>query len=98
MFLPLSLLSYASILGIISTVFVVIVLLVDGISKTEAPGSFRSPEETSLGFENLNYLASAFGLFMAGVRLELHREFNLFTSPTVVHRPCSLPFVGTGYG
>ncbi|KAJ7886654.1 transmembrane amino acid transporter protein-domain-containing protein, partial [Mycena leptocephala] len=66
MFLPLSLLSYASILGIISTVFVVIVLLVDGISKTEAPGSLRSPEETSLGFENLNYLASAFGLFMAG--------------------------------
>ncbi|KAK6977041.1 aa-trans domain-containing protein [Favolaschia claudopus] len=65
-FLPLSLLSYTSILGIISTVFVVVVILVDGVSKTESPGSLWSPADTSLGIDNWNHLGIAFGLFMAG--------------------------------
>ncbi|KAJ7886674.1 transmembrane amino acid transporter protein-domain-containing protein [Mycena leptocephala] len=65
-FLPLSLLSYTSILGIISTILVVIVILVDGVTKTEAPGSLWSPAETSLGIDNWNHLGIAFGLFMAG--------------------------------
>ncbi|KAJ7662895.1 transmembrane amino acid transporter protein-domain-containing protein [Mycena rosella] len=65
-FLPLSLLSYTSILGIISTIFVVIVILVDGVSKTESPGSLWSPAETSIGIDNWNHLGIAFGLFMAG--------------------------------
>ncbi|KAJ6615354.1 transmembrane amino acid transporter protein-domain-containing protein [Mycena sp. CBHHK59/15] len=65
-FLPLSLLSYTSILGIISTILVVIVILVDGVSKTESPGSLWSPAETSLGIDNWNHLGIAFGLFMAG--------------------------------
>ncbi|KAF7345032.1 Aa-trans domain-containing protein [Mycena venus] len=65
-FLPLSLLSYTSILGIISTILVVIVILVDGVSKTESPGSLWSPAETSLGIDNYNHLGIAFGLFMAG--------------------------------
>ncbi|KAJ7657800.1 transmembrane amino acid transporter protein-domain-containing protein [Mycena polygramma] len=65
-FLPLSLLSYTSILGIISTILVVIVILFDGVSKTESPGSLWSPAETSLGIDNYNHLGIAFGLFMAG--------------------------------
>ncbi|KAJ6513544.1 transmembrane amino acid transporter protein-domain-containing protein [Mycena vulgaris] len=65
-FLPLSLLSYTSIMGIISTIFVVIVILVDGVSKTESPGSLWSPAETSVGIDNWNHLGIAFGLFMAG--------------------------------
>ncbi|KAJ6476368.1 transmembrane amino acid transporter protein-domain-containing protein [Mycena sanguinolenta] len=65
-FLPLSLLSYTSILGIISTILVVIVILVDGVSKTDAPGSLWNPAETSLGIDNWNHLGVAFGLFMAG--------------------------------
>ncbi|KAJ7085371.1 transmembrane amino acid transporter protein-domain-containing protein [Mycena belliarum] len=65
-FLPLSLLSYTSILGIISTLLVVAVILIDGVSKTESPGSLWSPAETSLGIDNWNHLGIAFGLFMAG--------------------------------
>ncbi|KAJ7202464.1 transmembrane amino acid transporter protein-domain-containing protein [Mycena haematopus] len=65
-FLPLSLLSYTSILGIISTILVVFVILVDGVSKTDAPGSLWSPAEMSLGIDNWNHLGIAFGLFMAG--------------------------------
>ncbi|KAF8140795.1 transmembrane amino acid transporter protein-domain-containing protein [Mycena galopus ATCC 62051] len=65
-FLPLSLLSYTSILGILSTILVVVVILVDGVSKTDAPGSLWSPAETSFGIDNWNRLGVAFGLFMAG--------------------------------
>ncbi|KAF7312363.1 Aa-trans domain-containing protein [Mycena indigotica] len=65
-FLPLSLLSYTSILGIISTILVVVVILVDGVSKTERPGSLWDPADTSFGIDNYNHLGIAFGLFMAG--------------------------------
>ncbi|KAJ7500945.1 transmembrane amino acid transporter protein-domain-containing protein [Mycena galericulata] len=65
-FLPLSLLSITSVLGIISTILVVFVILVDGVSKTESPGSLWSPADTSLGIDNWNHLGIAFGLFMAG--------------------------------
>ncbi|KAJ7166662.1 transmembrane amino acid transporter protein-domain-containing protein [Mycena filopes] len=65
-FLPLSLLSYASILGIVSTVLVVLIILVDGLSKAASPGSLRDPAPTSLGIDSYNHMAIAFGLFMAG--------------------------------
>ncbi|KAF9044884.1 hypothetical protein BDZ89DRAFT_942779 [Hymenopellis radicata] len=65
-FLPLSLLSYTSVLGILSTVLMIIVILVDGVSKRDAPGSLWSPAETSFGVESANNLGLAFGLFMAG--------------------------------
>ncbi|KDR85164.1 hypothetical protein GALMADRAFT_233828 [Galerina marginata CBS 339.88] len=65
-FLPLSLLSYTSILGITSTVLLAVVILVDGLSKREAPGSLWSPAETDFGVKNFNKLGIAFGLFMAG--------------------------------
>lgn len=68
-FLPLSLLSYTSILGLLSTVLLIIVVLVDGTFKKETPGSFWDPAETNLGVASMSKLGVAFGLFMAGVSL-----------------------------
>lgn len=65
-FLPLSFLSYTSLVGIVSTVFLVAVIFIDGFSKFDAPGSLWSPAETSLSISNLQELGLAFGLFMAG--------------------------------
>ncbi|KAJ3561959.1 hypothetical protein NP233_g9874 [Leucocoprinus birnbaumii] len=65
-FLPLSLLSYTSILGIISTVLLIVVVLIDGAFKKQAPGSFWDPAETSIGIASMSKLGMAFGLFMAG--------------------------------
>ncbi|KAJ8702818.1 hypothetical protein PTI98_001503 [Pleurotus ostreatus] len=65
-FLPLSLLSYASIMGILSIIFLIGVMLIDGLSKTDAPGSLWTPAETSWGPEGYGKLGVAFGLFMAG--------------------------------
>jgi vesicular inhibitory amino acid transporter len=68
-FLPLSLLSYTSILGLLSTVLIVVVVVIDGTFKKEAPGSFWDPADTNLGFTSMSKLGIAFGLFMAGVSL-----------------------------
>jgi len=65
-FMPLSLLSYASILGIASTLLVIGVVLFDGISKADSPGSLWSPAETRWSIAGLGELGVAFGLFMAG--------------------------------
>ncbi|KAK7694562.1 hypothetical protein QCA50_001748 [Cerrena zonata] len=64
--MPLSVLSYASIVGILSTLFITAVIFIDGFSKKEAPGSLWSPSNTSLGIHSLGELGVAFGLFMAG--------------------------------
>ncbi|KAK0465401.1 transmembrane amino acid transporter protein-domain-containing protein [Desarmillaria tabescens] len=65
-FLPLSLLSYTSVLGIISTILMIAVILIDGATRKEQPGSLWSPAETSLGIESWRHLGIAYGLFMAG--------------------------------
>ncbi|KAF8213380.1 transmembrane amino acid transporter protein-domain-containing protein [Mycena galopus ATCC 62051] len=65
-FLPLSLLSYSSILGILSTILIIFVILLDGLSKQTAPGSLWSPAQTSLGISSWSNLGIAFGLFIAG--------------------------------
>ncbi|KAF9015332.1 transmembrane amino acid transporter protein-domain-containing protein [Cyathus striatus] len=64
-FLPLSWLSYTSILGIVSTVLLILVIFIDGISKKETPGSLWDPAPSNFGVQNLNNLGIAFGLFMA---------------------------------
>jgi vesicular inhibitory amino acid transporter len=66
LFLPLSLLSYASVIGILSTILLVAVIFIDGFTKFEAPGSIWSPAETDLGVKNIGKLGISFGLFMAG--------------------------------
>lgn len=43
LFFPVRYLSYSSLLGIISAVSIIIVMLVDGFSKREAPGSLWEP-------------------------------------------------------
>lgn len=65
-FCPLSVLSYTSIIGIISTLLIVIVLFIDGLSKPDAPGSLWSPAPTSFTIAGWGELGVAFGLFMAG--------------------------------
>ncbi|KAH7345347.1 transmembrane amino acid transporter protein-domain-containing protein [Rhizoctonia solani] len=64
-FLPLHLLSFASLLGILATVFIIIVIFVDGFSKAQAPGSLWEAAPTDLA-PNWASLPVAFGLFMAG--------------------------------
>lgn len=65
--MPLSLLSYASMIGIFSTLSIIAVIFIDGFSKKEGPGSLWSPAETQPGIESIGALGVAFGLFMAGV-------------------------------
>lgn len=65
-FLPLSILSYTSILGICSTLLIIVVIFIDGFSKPDTPGSLRSPAATSWGTGSMTELGIAFGLLMAG--------------------------------
>lgn len=76
-FLPLSLLSYTSILGIVSTVLLVFVIMVDGFTKKDAPGSLWIPAETNVGVANFTHLGVAFGLFMAGVSIQPSKKTSL---------------------
>ncbi len=69
--MPLSVLSYASILGIFSLMAIIGIVLFDGFTKPDSPGSLWSPADTSLGIDNFRELGIAFGLFMAGVSLPL---------------------------
>jgi vesicular inhibitory amino acid transporter len=65
-FLPLSLLSSLSLLGITSSLYVVAVVLVDGLSKRDAPGSLWAPAPTAVLPVHAGELGVAFGLVMAG--------------------------------
>lgn len=99
-FLPIPLLAYASLLGIASTVFLIGVVFVDGLSKFDAPGSLWIPAKTSFGFCNLEELGLAFGLFMAGV-CSLSVSYNMYTISRPTHpvrRPRSPPFSSSGHG
>ncbi|KAI0639322.1 transmembrane amino acid transporter protein-domain-containing protein [Trametes polyzona] len=64
--LPLSVLSYTSIVGIFSLMAIIGIILFDGFTKFDSPGSLWSPAETSLGIDNYRELGISFGLFMAG--------------------------------
>ncbi|KAF8559229.1 hypothetical protein OG21DRAFT_1403136 [Imleria badia] len=65
-FMPLSILSFTSLLGIGSTLLIIAVIFVDGFSKSDSPGSLWSPAHTSLSLGSLGQVGIAFGLFMAG--------------------------------
>lgn len=54
-------------LGVISTLLIVIVVFIDGFSKLESPGSLWSPADTNWKVQDLGELGMSFGLFMAGV-------------------------------
>ncbi|CAG8485557.1 413_t:CDS:2 [Diversispora eburnea] len=59
-------LSYFSLLGIFSAFALVSVLVIDGITKAERPGSLIDPMPTELFPSNWGSLPMAFGLIMAG--------------------------------
>lgn len=78
-FLPLRVLSFASILGVMSTFTLIVVLLGDGVGKRSTPGSLWESADTNLlPASPLLTVPISFGLFMAGVRfmsLPYGREF-----------------------
>lgn len=98
--MPLSVLSFASIIGIFSLTAIIGIIVFDGFTKLDSPGSLWNPAATSLGIDNYHELGIAFGLFMAGVRIVP------LLSP---HVSCSSPYLlvcgprgdsdpGEGYG
>ncbi|KAK9366561.1 transmembrane amino acid transporter protein-domain-containing protein [Lipomyces kononenkoae] len=64
-FLPLSVLSVTSILGIVSTFGLVLIVFVDGLVKTTAPGSLWHVMPSSILPPNWNAVPLSLGLLMA---------------------------------
>lgn len=62
---PLRLLSYTSIVGIISTIVLIGVIFVDGLWKLEAPGSLHDPLPTDILPSRWSTFPLAIGLLMA---------------------------------
>ncbi|KAF8844085.1 hypothetical protein BDN67DRAFT_896024 [Paxillus ammoniavirescens] len=65
-FMPLSILSFTSLLGITSTLLIIVVIFIDGFSKPDSPGSLWIPAQTSLSPGTPGEVGVAFGLLMAG--------------------------------
>ncbi|KIY45421.1 hypothetical protein FISHEDRAFT_49546 [Fistulina hepatica ATCC 64428] len=66
-FLPLSALASFSIVGILSIALLIVVVIYDGLTKREAPGSLWNPADTSFVPGTNTQVGLAFGLLMAGV-------------------------------
>lgn len=64
-FIPLSILSISSIIGILATTSVVVVVIVDGFIKQTAPGSLLQPAMTNLWPSHWGELPLAIGLMMS---------------------------------
>ncbi|VVT49252.1 uncharacterized protein SAPINGB_P002179 [Magnusiomyces paraingens] len=64
-FLPLRILSVSSIMGIFSTLGLIVLVFFDGIYKTQAPGSLWQPEPTHILPTNWMAVPLAIGIFMA---------------------------------
>jgi vesicular inhibitory amino acid transporter len=64
-FLPLRLLSFTSILGILCCFGIVLAVIIDGLIKPYAPGSLRQPATTHLFPDNWGTLPIAFGILMS---------------------------------
>lgn len=65
LFLPLKLLSPVSLVGIVSILFLLVVITTDGLVNTRAPGSLWSPSTTEWA-PQWKGIPLAFGLIMAG--------------------------------
>ncbi|KAJ3029794.1 hypothetical protein HDV00_009435 [Rhizophlyctis rosea] len=66
----LRILSYASVIGIITVINLLAILLYDGLSTPSKPGSILDPAETSLWPRSLHHVALSFGLIFVG--LDVH--------------------------
>ncbi|KAI5364994.1 Putative amino acid transporter, transmembrane domain-containing protein [Septoria linicola] len=64
-FMPLRLLSFTSILGILSCFGIVSAVIIDGLIKPNTPGSLREPATTYLFPANWGSLPIAFGILMS---------------------------------
>ncbi|RUS32490.1 transmembrane amino acid transporter protein-domain-containing protein [Jimgerdemannia flammicorona] len=64
-FLPIRNLSYASLISIISAASLVVVIIYDGLSKSEKPGSLRDPMETDIFPSDWKTVPLSFGLIMS---------------------------------
>ncbi|KAK5134824.1 hypothetical protein LTR08_006056 [Meristemomyces frigidus] len=64
-FVPLRLLSFTSVLGILSCLGIVLAVTLDGLIKPDSPGSLRQPAETHLFPQNWLTLPIAFGIMMS---------------------------------
>lgn len=64
-FTPLRLLSYTSMLGVVSCCSIVLAIFLDGLIKTDSPGSLITPATTSLWPENWATLPISLGILMA---------------------------------
>ncbi|KAG0637379.1 transmembrane amino acid transporter protein-domain-containing protein [Tuber brumale] len=64
-FLPLKVLSFSSILGILSTFSIVMIIFIDGWLKPSAPGSLREPMPTYLFPQSWWTIPLSFGLLMS---------------------------------
>ncbi|KAG2200812.1 hypothetical protein INT47_001343 [Mucor saturninus] len=66
LFIPVRHLSYTSLLGILSVFALLVVIIYDGLSKEEAPGSLHEMADTSFFPEDWMTVPMSFGLIMAG--------------------------------
>lgn len=64
-FIPLSILSISSVIGILATSAVVVVVIIDGLIKQTAPGSLLSPAVTNFWPAHIGKLPFAIGLMMS---------------------------------
>ncbi|KAI9877919.1 MAG: hypothetical protein M1830_002436 [Pleopsidium flavum] len=64
-FVPLRLLSFTSVLGILSCFGIVLIVFCDGIIKPQTPGSLREPATTQLFPRHWSTLPLSFGLLMS---------------------------------
>ncbi|KAI8970079.1 transmembrane amino acid transporter protein-domain-containing protein [Mycotypha africana] len=66
LFFPVRHLSYTSLLGILSAFSIITVMIIDGLSKPDAPGSLIEPADTEIWPSNWMTVPLSFGLIMAG--------------------------------
>ncbi|KAH3372023.1 hypothetical protein KXW99_009006 [Aspergillus fumigatus] len=64
-FVPLRLLSVTSVLGILSCTSIVSIIFIDGLVKSDSPGSLRQPARTTMFPDNWATLPLSFGLMMS---------------------------------
>ncbi|KAI7906777.1 transmembrane amino acid transporter protein-domain-containing protein [Cokeromyces recurvatus] len=65
-FLPIKKLAYTSLIGIIGCISLVFIVLYDGLTKFNKPGSLYEPMDTELIPNDLSQLPLSFGLIMSG--------------------------------
>ncbi|KAF2095159.1 hypothetical protein NA57DRAFT_45233 [Rhizodiscina lignyota] len=96
-FLPLRLLSFTSIVGILCCFGIVLAVFVDGFIKPHQPGSLREPAKTYLFPENWGTVPLSFGLLMSpwgghSVFPNIYRDMR---HPNKYHRSVNITYVFT---